>query len=305
MTTFSIVICTQDRAQELQKTIQSLSRAMEQINGNVELLVVDNGAGSQDVSRTLPPSPDARAIHEPTPGLYAARNRGMNEASGTWLIYLDDDVDIGPGWLRGLTQAVAEQPAAVMIGGRVILSLPNRVPDWLGEPLLPALSCCDYPSDSLMREFDFPVEYPVGANFAVRRQTLLELGGFDWRLGRKGASLISAEETHLFFRLKAQDEPLWYCREAVVYHRINPARLEKGFFRRRFLAAGRSHAILRRLLKAEGIDAPDRTTYLRGLVGHLPAFIRGRVPAFSLELSLIELAGYLFESAVVPSQGSS
>ena len=86
-----------------------------------EILAVDNGdeAGAAR-ARELAGQNDRllRVIHEPRPGAYAARNRGLREARGGVIAFTDAECFPTPGWLAALVSAL-DDPAVSAAGGEV------------------------------------------------------------------------------------------------------------------------------------------------------------------------------------------
>src|SRR5260370_35942259 len=76
-----------------------------------------------------------RVVVEPTPGSAAARSRGIDEATGTVTVFLDDDVVPSAVWLRELlTPVLAGRSDAA--GGRVILDPDVRRPPGVDDAAL-------------------------------------------------------------------------------------------------------------------------------------------------------------------------
>jgi succinoglycan biosynthesis protein ExoM len=106
----TIVIPTVDRTDTL---VCAVGACAEQcVDG--EIVVVDNSRDGRQ-SRILAALEDGtraptilRHVHEPRPGLACARNRGIAEAQGEFVAFLDDDQLPHPGWLAGLIGALVE-----------------------------------------------------------------------------------------------------------------------------------------------------------------------------------------------------
>jgi glycosyltransferase involved in cell wall biosynthesis len=89
---------------------------------NWELVVVVDGA-EDGTLRVLEAFDDARVhvLEREHGGQAAARNAGLDKASGDFVVYLDDDNVMYEHWLRGVAWAFTVHPDAdVMIGARVI-----------------------------------------------------------------------------------------------------------------------------------------------------------------------------------------
>jgi glycosyltransferase involved in cell wall biosynthesis len=96
----SVIVCTRDRPTSLRRTLHSL---LEGDYRNYEIVVVDNAPekpATRDVVADL--GGIVRYSAEPLPGLSRARNRGVREARGEVLAFIDDDVIADRGWLRNV-----------------------------------------------------------------------------------------------------------------------------------------------------------------------------------------------------------
>lgn len=216
--TFTVVICTRNRAVELDRCL----RAARQLKyPQFEVLVVDN-APLDAQARDLADRWDARYVVEPVPGLSRARNRGALESASDLIAYLDDDAIPEPQWLCALAREF-EDPAVMAVAGRVI-PLEPRVAEkrassttpGTGEGLARRIINRDNP-------FWFEIAHfggiGIGANMAFRRSAFAEWPGFDVRLGR-GAVIEGGEEDHAFFSLIDRGFSVAYTPQAVVRHRM-------------------------------------------------------------------------------------
>lgn len=98
-----------------------LKSALDQTISNIEVIAVDDGSsdGSRDILRAFA-ARDSRLrilINEKNCGQAAARNRGMDNATGTWLAFLDNDDMLSPDFCQILL-AEAEKSGADIIKGR-------------------------------------------------------------------------------------------------------------------------------------------------------------------------------------------
>ena len=82
------------------------------------------------------PSPEVGALaerfgaahlsHTRPLGLNAARNTGVAHSHGELLVFVDDDVEVGPGWLQALLAAAREHPNAQVFTGPIRPRLEGR-----------------------------------------------------------------------------------------------------------------------------------------------------------------------------------
>lgn len=234
----SVVICTLDRPDLVRAAVKSL-REQTIAPSQFEVIVVDNGTGevARDLVDLRAELPNLRLIHEPTTGLSHARNRGTAEARGTAVLFMDDDALAEPDLLRNHLRQLSAPHRPVGTGGRIYLRWPDERPAWVPAALESYYSALDLGDEA--RPMRFP-EYPYGANMALRRDVLLEIGGFDVTLGRHGTNLLSGEEKDLFLRLSNGPGQVDYVPDAVVHHCVLPERTEPRWLLRRSWAQGKT-----------------------------------------------------------------
>ncbi|MBW6396497.1 glycosyltransferase [Roseomonas sp. HJA6] len=228
-------ICTYDRYDLLPGAIGSvLGQSLPA--GSFELLVIDNSpdaARSAREAAAFAGSPGLTWLHEARPGLSNARNVAARRARSPLIAFLDDDARADPVWLENIAGCFDAFGASVgVVGGRIRPWWGAPRPDWLPETMLGALTVVDLgPKRRLLEDG----EWVAGANIAFRIDALRQAGWFDASLGRTGggASLLSAEETALTDRIKAQGGRVAYDPLAAVEHWVDPERLTQRWFRRR------------------------------------------------------------------------
>jgi len=137
-------------------------------------LVIDNGStdGTQELLGRYQTTPfPFRPWIEPEKGTSRARNMAMRESRCNVLLFTDDDVLVPVDWIEGMTSPFVD-PAVHAVQGRILLHPDLRQP-WMEDMHM-----------QFMAEFDrMDTETLVGANFAIRRDSLLAMGGFDVAFG--------------------------------------------------------------------------------------------------------------------------
>src|SRR5262245_2397086 len=104
----SVCICTYNRRQSLQRTLNSFAPQIDNNLSPVEVLVVDNNCtdGTPKVVEAFREKLPIRRITETRQGLAHARNRAVAEFRGDVLLFTDDDVRLGSGWLAAYQDAI-------------------------------------------------------------------------------------------------------------------------------------------------------------------------------------------------------
>jgi glycosyltransferase involved in cell wall biosynthesis len=265
-----------------------------------ELLIVDNGStdGTLGLCRRLAAAHDqVRVLHELKPGLSVARNHALQKAIRDWVIFLDDDTIVKPGWLSAyrefLGHDVPDNIAA--LGGSVMPLYETSVPDWL--PPHPVA-----PDDAVAARRCEPGESVIGCNFAVRRQLTLQMGGFNTRLGHCGEVLGGYDEVELIERFTRAGYEIWWVTGACVQHLVSASRLRLLWQLNCAFRVGHCSAI-RRLSKIKNRPGTVYFSLVRLLTGpfhcgfHLLAagfsyLIRNRRKATRSLLRASSIAGY-------------
>ncbi len=121
MRLFSIVIPTHNRNGQLSKCLDSL---ISQSGSELPpITIVDDGSDKRNASANeqLCLKHNLYYIYnEKSSGPASSRNRGTSVAQSTWIVFLDDDVTVCPGWLELITRKLLECPdTCIGIEGRV------------------------------------------------------------------------------------------------------------------------------------------------------------------------------------------
>jgi glycosyltransferase involved in cell wall biosynthesis len=276
----SVILCTYNRAATLRSALASL-QAMD-VPGPVEweLVVVDNNS-ADDTPRVVAEYQQAaphtvRYVFERTQGHAHARNRGIHEARGATLAFIDDDVLVDRHWLGRIHEAY-EQFDCIGVGGKIIPVWPCEKPRWMRDhgpnKLMRAIVSFDLGDTPCV--LDRP---PFGANMSFKRAAFERYGLFRTDLGRTGRDLSGGEDTEFGRRLLHGHETVIYEPAAVIYHPVEPERLTKAYWRRWYFAYGRMS--VRRGDSLDGAPAAARARRLaRRLSG---SFVRWML-AFDLD----------------------
>jgi glycosyltransferase involved in cell wall biosynthesis len=90
---------------------------------DVEIVVVDDGStdNTPDVVATLETPSDLRFIRQQNTGLAGARNRGLRESRGRYLVFLDADDRLAPGALDTGASLLDEHPECAFVFGRCVM----------------------------------------------------------------------------------------------------------------------------------------------------------------------------------------
>lgn len=221
----SVVVCTRNRPESVLVTLRRLT-AMRY--PSFEVVVVDNAPSSdaarEAIAREFGDDERIRYVREPRPGLSCARNRGIAEAAADVIAFTDDDVRVDPWWLTGIARGFQAAPGVACVTGLIApAELDNPVQLYFHLREGWGASCERRVFDLTEHRDDSPL-YPysagtfgAGANFAVTRSALKEVGGFDEALGA-GSPCGGGEDLNMFTRIVLAGHRLVYEPSAIVSH---------------------------------------------------------------------------------------
>lgn len=258
-------ICTFNRNDGLSVLLDSLSKSRN-IHA-YRVVVVDNSPAGNARDMLATSYPWVEYIHEPEPGIAAARNRVLDAVAKEWaLIFVDDDEYVTSDWFEKLI-GYARTTSADVVFSPVLPDLPDSAPQALVRGQF-----FDRP------RFATGTSMPFGPtnNTLVKTEALAKYAParFDEQFSETGGS-----DVDLFSRLSDKGAELVWFDEAVVYEILPPERANLEWVKQRFRRMGTNQAVLL------GRKRPAAIVFSSGVarvvVGALRLFARrilGRVP---------------------------
>jgi succinoglycan biosynthesis protein ExoM len=224
----TVGILTYRRPDSLARTLNSLRTVVADDAASTwrlhDVLVVDNDRtpSARDtvarIARAGYPLP-VRYVHEPAPGLAAARNRAIDEAGAEVLAFIDDDETAVADWPGGLLRTMHATGAA-LVGGPVRTSFEHRPPEWVtdgdffGRP-----EPADGTPQNWLRSGNLAIDLGLVAAHGLR---------FDPRFG-----LTGGEDTDFSLRARQAGLGLQWSATAVVTEWVGPERTTLRWLTRR------------------------------------------------------------------------
>jgi len=249
---FTIAICTRNRAPLLELCLESLT--VEAKNDSIfQVLVIDNGS-TDETPHVIDQFKDHLSIrysYEPIPGLSRARNRAYKECNTGYIVYVDDDARIDPGWVRAIRDGINDWR-----------------PDYFGGPYRPFFQVPkpawfrhQYGSKYLDKKTGPLSENEMlsGGNMGWRTSLLLEEGGFPVHLGMNDDQLGVGEESFLQFRLMQRRPEVRriFLSEMAIHHLVSEEKLHVRYWMRRAWVNGWTHdAIWSRNARGSWLNVP-------------------------------------------------
>ncbi len=246
----TIIVPTYQRSAALKNLLDSISKKL-QTNHNVRVLIVDNNPLPQERTFVEKYAKPFRFpldyIHEPNSGVSHARNSGLSYTNTRYAAFLDDDMEISPGWLDSLMSVAHDHNTAVTFGP-VRAKFPKgfeELEDHIGA----------FYSRSGPEEYHGIVSDVHGTGGALLDMSQIRPMKlkFDPQHNASGG-----EDDVYFAQLESAGLTFGWSSQAETFEIVPPHRLTKNYIFRRNFGYG---------------QAPSRTSNSKGLIG-LPTLLR-------------------------------
>lgn len=203
----SVVVPTYNRRDRLERMLAAL--AAQEFDHPYEVVVVSDGSTdtTNEYLRSADHGVPVRVVEQSNQGPAAARNRGIEVARGELIVFLDDDVIADRHLLRTHHEAHRDRPALVTIGP---MDAPpdHAMSAWVfWEQVM-----LDRQYRAMKQgEWSATARQFYTGNAAIRRQHLVDCGGFDTGFRR-------AEDVELAYRLAERGLEFRFCPDAIGHH---------------------------------------------------------------------------------------
>jgi glycosyltransferase involved in cell wall biosynthesis len=206
----SLVIPAHNEERYIEDCLRSIAQHGKALH---EVIVVDN-ASSDSTGKIASSFPGVRVVREDTKGLTYARQKGLKEAQGELVGYMDADTRMPEHWVEKVFEVFKKNPHVVAFSGpahywdaTLVQKLTLALSWWSTAPLM-----------------YFVVGYMIyGAHFVARKDALEKIGGFDTSIAFYG------EDTDIAKRLSKVGKVLF----RMDFYILSSARrfAKEGFLR--------------------------------------------------------------------------
>jgi GT2 family glycosyltransferase len=283
---FSVIVPTRDRREQLDRCLEALSH-LNYPRERLQVIVVDDGG------RVAPVVPTERrtqelevlVIRRSHAGPAAARNAGAGRAHGRFLAFTDDDCEPSPDWLRAFATCFAAGHGR-LLGGRTINAV-QRNPYSAASQLIVDIVYSHYNADPDEAAF------VASNNMAVSRELFHEVGGFD-------PGFTTSEDRDLCDRWLQCGFGIRFVRNAVVHH-TKPLSL-RSFCRQHFRYGRGAYRFHRARAERNSGQPQGALNFYRRLPGRARCRLPSTDATFALGLLVlwqsVNAAGFVWEAAV-------
>lgn len=195
---FSVVVPAYNSAATIESALRSV---LEQTYPPVEIVVVDDGSIDDTAAIARRLDGVVRVVSQANGGTAAARNRGIHEATGDVVAFLDADDCYTPERLAQIAARFEREPALDAVATDTLLTSAGRTfraTDWWPGG----------PTEHV--DIRTPV---IFCSLAIRRNVLSELGDFDVRYR-------DLEDAEMFYRLLCRGHAIGFLDEPSYVYRL-------------------------------------------------------------------------------------
>lgn len=237
----SVIICTYNREKYIRPLLESIA-ANTLSKDQYEIVLVDNNCTDNTPKVCEQFAVAHKDIHfcyvvETEQGLSAAKNKGIQEAKGDIVVFVDDDAFVDTHYLSDYVNWFARHPETMAAGGPIEPYYEqDEEPVWMTSYTKALLTAWMNYGDKV-REYP-KGRYPGGGNSAYRKEVFEKVGPHNTALGRKGGNLMGSEEKDIFDKMHKLGMQVLYLPWPILHHSIPPYKLQQDYFDRLTLQMG-------------------------------------------------------------------
>jgi succinoglycan biosynthesis protein ExoM len=227
----SVCICTFKRPALLKRSLSKLECQRTEGRFTYSIVVADNDAeeSAEQTVAAFTTSSSVRAVYcaEARKNIALARNKALENATGEFIAFIDDDEFPVEDWLLNLFKACQESNVAGVLGP-VKPHFEEPPPNWIVKGRF-----CERPELVTGTKVDW--DKARTGNLLFRRSILNGIRyAFSAEFGTGG------EDKDFFLRMTQRGNVFVWCNEAVVYETVHPNRLRRSFMLKRALLRGKN-----------------------------------------------------------------
>ena len=173
----------------------------------LELIIVDDGSSDDTAAVASTVDPRTIVIRQANGGPGAARNRGVKEARGNWIAFLDADDAWRP---EKLERQIPHMRADVGVVFCQVMNPHER----------------DSPKSSLTFDDLWDHNFVGLSTSIIRRDVFVQAGGFD-----EDRAILGIEDYNLWLRLTARNVSFAFVKEQLVEYTPAPGNLSSNYWK--------------------------------------------------------------------------
>ncbi|MGH7801695.1 MAG: glycosyltransferase [Thermodesulfobacteriota bacterium] len=195
----SVIVPVYNAEKTIAECINSLLR-LNYPKENLELIFINNASTDRTENILNRYGEEIRILYEEKRGPSSARNKGLLNAGGDVVAFVDADCAVDKDWLKNIFLPLQDKSVGI-VGGKILSKRPCNKIEEFGEKI--------HDHHKAINEFKPP--YVITMNWSSRLSVLKEVSLFD-------ESFIRCEDVDLSYRISQAGYKFVYKPEAIVYH---------------------------------------------------------------------------------------
>jgi GT2 family glycosyltransferase len=228
----TVVVLNYNGLEHLQSCFSSLTQ-LDYPAERLEIMMLDNASKDGSVAYIQAHYPQVHVVQsEQNLGFAGGNNLAAREATGEYVVFLNNDMWVDPHLVRALLAAVQNAPDVVCAGAKIL--------NWDGSRLDFAGSAADFAGHAYQFGLGQPLTrdtftelqstlYACGGAMLIARAVFLRVGGFDEN------HFIYYEDLDLGWRLWVLGYQVVFAPDALVHHRHHGTMSSFSDYRKRLL----------------------------------------------------------------------
>jgi glycosyltransferase involved in cell wall biosynthesis len=282
----SIIIPTLNRQHQLRDTLYFLSK-VDSPKDIFEIIIIDNGSIDETkliVKEFIKENTDIQVkyLYDDTPGLLTGRHKGAEVALGEILTFIDDDVQVTPGWLKSIIDVFHKNDNIHFLTGPCLPYYEEFPPNWLKYfwDENEYGSYCGWLS--LLNFGDSPKEinpnFVWGLNFSVRKSTFEYLGGFHPDSIAPALQCYQGDgETGLTQKAIERGIKGYYHPGVMLFHHVTTSRMTLEYFEKRAFFQGICDSFSSFRSYSPRTQPPKNRSFLKNKLNNLSHRIKAKI----------------------------
>ena len=208
----TIIIVSYNNTEDITRCLQSVKQTAD---ASFDVIVVDNASTDGSADNIAAGFPEVIVIRSSANlGFGGGCNLGASRAQGEYLVFLNPDTMVDPGWLDALIKSLDARPHAGLATSKILMLNDPKCINTCGNTVhMTGLTLCrGLGASSESYEEDEETDAVSGAAFAIRRDVFESLGGFDEEM------FLYMEDTDLSLRARLAGWESLYAAKSIVYH---------------------------------------------------------------------------------------
>ncbi len=210
----SIIIIAYNKSEFTTECLRSVWSNTQRVP--FEVIVIDNGSSEADIKRVKKSLAPARLLDiQVNRGFGEGNNIAAEYAKGDYILFLNNDVTVTPGWLENMVTVIEGQPKAGAVGAKLVY--PDGKLQEAGSMVLKNGEVSqrgkhDDPSKDIYNNLEV-VDYCSASCLLIKKDLFLKVGGFDHRYDP-----AYYEDTDLCLKIEALGFKTYYNPATLINH---------------------------------------------------------------------------------------